>query len=541
MTTPWWHHAAIYQVYPRSFRDLDGDGTGDLRGLIAELPYLTDLGVDALWLSPFYPSPQHDSGYDVADPRDVDPRYGTLADARALVEQAHARGLRIIVDLVPNHFSQEHRWFRAALESPPGSAERALFHFRDGRGTDGNEPPTNWVSLFGGPAWTRTTNPDGSPGQWYLHLFDSSQPDLNWSNERVREDYLTTLRFWLDMGVDGFRVDVATGLTKDMSYPDVENPEKLVMSLRLDLDDPDLAPYRLRLANSAFWDRDDLVDVYRSWRQVLDSYSGDRMAVAEANVPPERAGRYVARDALHQIFNFDFLAVPFNAETIVDLVTRTVTNLAEVNAPPTWALSNHDSPRVVSRMGGGGIGLRKARALAVLTHALPGGVYVYQGEELGLPDADLPDEARQDPVFLRSHGEQKGRDGARVPLPWSGDAAPYGFGATADTWLPMPQGWGPLTAQAQEGDPSSTLSLYRELLRLRHVLPALAGSDLTIASDDGVVQLLRGNGFRCVLNTTNRMVDVPTLGSILVGSEPEMRVEGGLLELPPETCAWLQE
>ena len=541
MTSPWWHHAAIYQVYPRSFRDLNGDGTGDLRGVIAELPYLQALGVDALWLSPFYPSPQHDSGYDVADPRDVDPRYGTLDDARSLIEQAHARGIKIIVDLVPNHFSQDHPWFKHALQAPAGSPERALFHFRDGRGLDGSEPPTNWVSLFGGPAWTRTTNPDGTPGQWYLHLFDSSQPDLNWSDSRVRDDYVATLRFWLDMGVDGFRVDVATGLTKDMTYPDVDEPEKLVMSLRLDLDDPDLAPFRLRLANSAFWDRDDLIDVYRTWREVLDSYPGGRMAVAEANVPPERAGRYVARDALHQIFNFDFLAVPFDAEVIVDLVSRTVASLAQVDAPPTWALSNHDSPRLVSRMGDGADGLRKARALAVLTHALPGGVYIYQGEELGLPDADLPDDARQDPVFLRSHGEQKGRDGARVPLPWSGDAAPYGFGTSVDTWLPMPQGWGPLTAQTQGNDPSSTLSLYRELLRLRHTLSGLAGRDLEITSDKGIVRLARGDGFRCVMNTTDRTVDEPTRGTLLVGSEPDVQLSAGMLVLPPQTAAWLQE
>lgn len=541
MTAPWWHHAAIYQVYPRSFRDLNGDGTGDLAGIIAELPYIAALGVDALWLSPFYPSPQHDSGYDVADPRDVDARYGTLDDARTLVREAHARGLRIIVDLVPNHFSQDHPWFRAALAAAPGSPERALFHFRDGRGPDGSLPPTNWASLFGGSAWTRTTNADGTPGQWYLHLFDSSQPDVNWADRRVRDDYLATLRFWLDMGVDGFRVDVATGLTKDMSYPDVQDPEKLVLSLRLDLDDPDLAPYRERLANSPFWDRDDLMDVYREWRTVLDSYEGDRMAVAEANVPPERAGRYVAPDTLHQIFNFDFLAVPFDADVIVDLVTRTVDNLAQVQAPPTWALSNHDSPRLVSRMGDGESGLRRARALAVLTHALPGAVYVFQGEELGLPDADLPDSARQDPVFLRSGGAAKGRDGARVPLPWTSDAPPYGFGTSAATWLPMPEGWAALTVQAQEADPSSTLSLYRELLRLRHVLPGLTGADMAISADDGIVRLARGAGLRCVLNTTASSVTQPTTGVLLIGSEPDVLVRAGVLTLPPQTAAWLQE
>jgi alpha-glucosidase len=540
VTQEWWRRASIYQVYPRSFRDLNGDGTGDLKGLITELPYLAALGVDAVWLSPFYPSPQKDSGYDVANPRDVDPRYGTVEDARELVRQAHARGLRIIVDIVPNHVSEQHPWFQAALASAPGSSERGLFHFRDGRGPGGDEPPNNWVSLFGGSAWTRTRQADGTPGQWYLHLFDSSQPDVNWSDARVREDLLETLRFWLDLGVDGFRVDVATGMSKDVTYPDVDNAEKMVLSLRLDLDDPELAPYRLRLANSAFWDRDDLDEIFRTWRSLLDSYPGERMAVAEANVPPERAGHYVARDTLHQIFNFDFLAVPFDATVIVDLVTRTVDNLASVGAPPTWALSNHDCPRPASRLGGGKSGLRQARALAVLAHALPGSIYVFQGEELGLEDVALPDEARQDPVFHRTGGQQKGRDGARVPIPWTGSTPPYGFGTNTDTWLPMPDGWAGLSIHQQWSEPDSTLTLYRQLLHLRHSHPGLASASMTITQDHGVVTVQRGDGLVCILNASDASVDVDDAGWLLVSSDPDVDLTDGRLNLPAQTAAWIQ-
>ena len=422
---PWWHHAAVYQVYPRSFRDSDGDGTGDLRGVIDGLPYLASLGVDAVWLSPFYPSPQRDSGYDVADPRDVDPLYGTLADAEELIASAHERGLRIIVDVVPNHSSSDRAWFQEALASPPGSAARARYHFRDGRGPNGDEPPTNWVSWFGGGAWTRITEADGSPGQWYLHQFDASQPDLNWANPEVVADGLETLRFWLDRGADGFRVDVALGLAKDMTYPDIDDPESLILAMRMDLDDgsQEAMDRRARVANSAVLDRDEVQDIYRGWRRVMDEYDRDVMAVAEAWVPPERAARYVAPDTLHQIFNFDFMACPWDAGRLRAVIEKTMASLTITGAPATWALSNHDSPRVPSRLGGGDEGRRRARALALVAHALPGAVYVYQGEELGLDDVDLPDEVRQDPVFLRTKGEQKGRDAARVPIPWSGDAA----------------------------------------------------------------------------------------------------------------------
>ncbi len=537
---PWWHNAAVYQVYPRSFRDSNGDGMGDLRGIIDSLDYLTGLGVDAIWLSPFYPSPGHDAGYDVADPRDVDPMFGTLDDARELIDSAHLRGLRVIVDVVPNHSSSERDWFRAALASPPGSTERARYHFLDGRGPGGSLPPNNWVSWFGGGAWERIIEADGLPGQWYLHSFDTSQPDLNWANPEVVADGLDTLRFWLDLGADGFRVDVALGLCKDMTYPDLDDPEGLILALRADLDDgseESMAKRRL-VCNSAVLDRDEVQDVYRGWRALMDTYDGDRMAVCEAWLPPDRAARYVAPDTLHQIFNFDFLAAPWDAARIASVIESTLAGLAPVGAPATWCLSNHDSARVPSRLGGGDVGLRRARAMALIAHALPGAVYVYQGEELGLADADLPDTARQDPVFFRTRGEQKGRDAARVPLPWSGDQPPYGFSTTADTWLPMPEGWAADTVAAQEADSSSALHQYRLMLRLRHELADLSGTDVKVTLEEsGLLVIRRGASFACIVNFSD--VTEQVAGPLLVASDSSVRVEGDGVVLPPSTGAWV--
>ena len=543
-STPWWHRAAVYQVYPRSFRDGNGDGRGDLIGVIDRLPYLASLGIDAIWLSPFYPSPQHDSGYDVADPRDVDPMYGSVDDARRLFEAAHARGLRVLVDVVPNHFSTEHPWFQAALTAPPGSPERARFHFRDGRGPDGELPPSNWMSMFGGGAWSRISEPDGSPGQWYLHTFDASQPDLNWTNAQVRADWERTLRFWLDLGADGFRVDVAFGLAKDMTYPDIDDPEGFIQALRLDLDtvSDEAKARRARVANSAMFDRDDLQDVYREWRTVLDEYPGDRMAVCEAWLPPERAARYVAPDTLHQIFNFDFLLVPFEATVIRDVIDRTMAGLALVDAPPTWALSNHDTPRVASRLGGGTAGRQRALSMALIAHCLPGSVYVFQGEELALEDVELPDDARQDPVWFRTRGAQKGRDGARVPLPWSGDAPPYGFSdrRDADLWLPQPEGWEAATIDAQVRASWSPLQVYRQLLRLRHAHPGLAAGERLVVEvpQPEILVVRRGCGLVCVVNTGS--TEVQWAGVPLITSDPSVGTRADGVVLPPSTGAWLQ-
>ena len=541
--TPWWHRAAVYQVYPRSFRDGNADGLGDLVGVIDGLPYLAALGIDALWLSPFYPSPLRDSGYDVVDPRGVDPIYGTLADAQRLIDEAHARGLRVIVDVVPNHVSSDHPWFVAALNAAPGSVERERFHFRDGRGPDGSEPPSNWMSWFGGTAWERTTEPDGTPGQWYLHTFDPSQPDLNWSNPEVRADGLATLKFWLDMGVDGFRVDVALGLAKDTTFPDLDDAEGITLALRMDLDDgsEEAMARRRKVANSPCLDRDEVQDIYREWRALMNEYPGDRMAVAEAWVPPERAARYVAPDTLHQIFNFDFMSVPWDIARIRQVIETTMANLAIVKAPPTWALSNHDTPRVPTHLGGGELGLARARCMALLAHALPGAVYVYQGEELGLSDVDLPDDARQDPVWLRTKGAQKGRDGARVPLPWHADAPPYGFTERTDAelWLPQPVDWAALTADAQTEDPDSTLSMYRTLLRLRHAHPGLQGFEVRLPdAAPGVLVVERDAGFACIVNASDADISEP--GVLLARSGKDVRERAGRVTIPPNAGAWVQ-
>lgn len=535
---PWWHRAAVYQVYPRSFQDSDGNGLGDLPGVVSRLDYLEELGVDAIWLSPFYPSPGHDAGYDVADPRAVDPAFGTLADAVDLIEQAHRRGLRVVVDVVPNHTSVDRSWFQEALASAPGSPARARYHFRDGRGPGGELPPNNWVSWFGGTAWERVVEADGRPGQWYLHTFDTSQPDLNWSDPEVVADGLETLRFWLDLGVDGFRVDVALGLCKDMSYPDLEDPESLVLAMRADLDDGSEESMRRRrkVVNSAVLDRDEVQDVYRGWRALMDTYPGDRMAVCEAWLPPDRAARYVASDTLHQIFNFDFMGAPWDVERVRSVIESTYAGLALVGAPATWSLANHDTLRPPTRLGGGATGLARARAMALVAHVLPGSVYVYNGEELGLSDVDLPDAARQDPVFRRTAGQQKGRDGARVPIPWSGDTPPYGFSTTESTWLPMPVGWGDRTVEAEADDPASTLTQYRRMLALRHAHPAFEIDDVDVTVHDDVLVVRRGS-LACVVSFADDERTSPVDGAVLVHSDVDAASSWPLL--PPATGAWV--
>ncbi|MBJ7530402.1 MAG: glycoside hydrolase family 13 protein, partial [Nocardioides sp.] len=444
----WWRHAVIYQVYPRSFADSDGDGIGDLPGITSRLPYLRDLGVDALWISPFYTSPQKDHGYDVADYRDIDPLFGTLEDADRLVATAHELGLKLIVDLVPNHTSDAHVWFQAALAAGPGSAERARYLFREGRGEDGSQPPNNWSSVFGGPAWTRVED-----GQWYLHLFDSTQPDLDWRNPEVGDMFEDVLRFWLDRGVDGFRVDVAHGLVKEESLRDQVvdegdtpasgeiNPEAVSSMVERTMRDEPM------------WDQPEVHEVYRRWRTVLDSYDGDRMMVAEAwTQSAESMARFVRPDEMHQSFNFSWLLAPWSAEEFASVVTGTLEALSGVGASPTWVLSNHDVVRHVTRYGGGAVGLARARAATLAMLALPGSSYLYEGEELGLEQVDVEPEHRQDPSWFRT-GEV-GRDGCRVPVPWSGDAAPYGFGpGDAQPWLPQPDDWAPRSVAAQQADP----------------------------------------------------------------------------------------
>ncbi|WP_336446406.1 glycoside hydrolase family 13 protein [Mangrovactinospora gilvigrisea] len=539
--SPWWRDAVIYQVYPRSFADSDGDGTGDLPGIRARLPHLAELGVDAVWLSPFYASPQADAGYDVADYRAVDPVFGTLDDAAALIGDAHELGLRVITDLVPNHCSDRHAWFLEALEAEPGSAARARFHFRDGRGPGGDLPPNDWESVFGGPAWTRTTGPDGRPGQWYLHLFAPEQPDFDWDCEDVREEFRAVLRFWLDLGVDGFRVDVAHGLVKAPGLPDVGVAARDQVKL-------------LGVRPTPYFDQDGVHAVYREWRKILEEYGPDRIAVAEAWAPSQqRVARYVRPDELHQAFNFSYLTTPWDADALRAAVDDSLAATGEVGAPATWVLSNHDVVRHRTRLGGG---LDRARAATLLMLALPGSAYLYQGEELGLPEVvDLPDGVRQDPAFGRSgsagagSGQEGLRDGCRVPLPWSGTTASYGFGPGAASWLPQPAEWAKLSVAAQDGDPGSTLELYRAALRLRRGLPQLGEGALewVDGAPEGVLMARRtaagavGPAVLVAANTGGAaaLLDVPDGAELLLsgGGEPVRGSDGGTL-LPADCCAW---
>ncbi|MBO4163078.1 glycoside hydrolase family 13 protein [Micromonospora antibiotica] len=528
----WWRAAVVYQVYVRSFADSDGDGVGDLGGIRQRLPYLRDLGVDALWLTPFYTSPQIDAGYDVADYRDVDPLFGSLADFDAMIADAHALGLRIIVDLVPNHTSSAHPWFTAALAAGPGSPEQERYLFADGQGAHGELPPNDWESIFGGPAWTRL--PDG---QWYLHLFDPAQPDLNWRHPQVRAEFEDVLRFWLDRGVDGFRIDVAHGMIKAEGLPDVGFNSMTTGRRQSELLGKGRLPY---------FDQDEVHDIYRAWRPILDSYPGGRMAVAEAWAEtPQRLARYIGPDELHQAFSFDFLDATWSADSFRKVIDTALAESTIVGAPTTWVLSNHDRQRHVTRYGDGEIGLRRARAAALLMLALPGSTYLYQGEELGLPEVlDLPDALRQDPAFLRT-GES--RDGCRVPIPWSGELAPYGFGpqGSALSWLPAPATWRALSVAAQTGTPGSTLELYRAALRVRHEHPALAataGPVVWLETGPGVLAFHRAADdarLTCVVNLSGAPVRIDGYGRPLVASADLTEQDTGHV-LPVDAAAWFE-
>ncbi|MER7330340.1 MULTISPECIES: glycoside hydrolase family 13 protein [unclassified Micromonospora] len=528
----WWRSAVVYQVYVRSFADSNGDGIGDLQGIRERLPYLRDLGVDALWLTPFYTSPMIDGGYDVADYRDVDPMFGTLADFDAMITDAHALGLRIIVDLVPNHTSDRHPWFQAALAAGPGSAERERYLFADGRGADGELPPNDWESIFGGAAWTRVDD-----GQWYLHLFDPAQPDLNWRHPEVRAEFEDVLRFWLDRGVDGFRIDVAHGMIKAEGLPDVGFSTMTTGQRQVELLGKGRLPY---------FDQDEVHEIYRAWRPILDSYPGGRMAVAEAWAEtPQRLARYIGPDELHQAFSFDFLDATWSAESFRKVIDTALAESTIVGAPTTWVLSNHDKQRHVTRYGDGAEGLRRARAATLLMLALPGCAYIYQGEELGLPEVlDLPDELRQDPAFLRT-GES--RDGCRVPIPWSGELAPYGFGPEGSelSWLPAPATWRELSVAAQTGVPGSTLELYRTALRIRHAHPALAadaGGVTWLETGPGVLAFSRAAGdtvLTCVVNISGAPALIDGYGEPIAASEALTGQGTGHL-LPVDAAAWFE-
>jgi alpha-glucosidase len=554
----WWRTAAIYQVYVRSFADGSGDGIGDLAGVRARLPYLAELGIDAIWFTPWYPSPMADAGYDVADYRAIEPLFGSLAEAEKLIAEAHHLGIRIIIDVVPNHGSDQQPWFTGALAAPPGSAARSRYHFRPGRGARGELPPNDWTSMFGGPAWTRETDAAGTPGEWYLHLFTPGQPDFNWAHPDVRAEFASVLRFWFDRGVDGFRVDSAALLAKDPGLADLGTIPTPGSSA------PGSQPAAGPAAAASdtvhpFIDRDDVHAIYQEWRRIADSYPGNRVLIGEVWLPDvQRLARYLRPDEMHSVFNFDFLCCAWDAAALRGVIDTTLDAHDQVGAAPTWVLSNHDVVRHVTRYGRAdtafsmtdrqigapsdlALGTRRARAAALLTFSLPGAVYLYQGDELGLPEVeDLPEELLQDPMWERSGRTNRGRDGCRVPLPWSGDAPPFGYGPEgSQPWLPQPSEWKNLTAEAQAGDPGSMLTLYRRALRRRRAEPALGTAGLTwLPSPDGVLSFRRGEGpaaVTVIVNLGEGPVELPGHAEVLISSDP---VPGGLL--PPDTAAWLR-
>ncbi|MGV0632995.1 alpha-amylase family glycosyl hydrolase [Mycolicibacillus trivialis] len=512
----WWRHAVFYQVYPRSFADSDGDGVGDLDGVTAHLHHLDALGVDGIWLNPITVSPMVDHGYDVADPRDVDPLFGGITALQRLLTAARARGIRVVMDVVPNHTSSAHPWFVEALRSAPGSPARDRYFFRDGRGPGGNRPPNNWISVFGGPAWSRVTEADGRPGQWYLHLFDAAQPDLNWDNPDVLADFARTLRFWLDRGVAGFRIDVAHGMAKPPGLPDMPTTDVGLLAHRDD--DPR-------------FNRPGVHALHRAIRAVVDEYP-EAVTIGEVWVHDNAEfAKYLRPDELHLGFNFRLVQAGFDAAELRDAIDNSLAAVGLVGATPTWTLANHDVERAVTRYGGGAVGLARARAMALVLLALPGVVFVYNGEELGLPEVALPDAVLQDPVWERSGHRNRGRDGCRVPLPWSGSVPPFGFSTTTRTWLPMPADWAELTVACQDGDPASMLALYRRALRLRAEHPPGAGLSW-LPSPDAVLAFRCGD-LVCVLNAGEHPAALPE-GTVICASGP---LTGELL--PPATAAWM--
>ena len=543
---PWWRDAVTYQIYIRSFADSNGDGKGDIEGIRSRLPYLKKLGVDAIWITPWYPSPQKDHGYDVANFMEIEPDYGNLEHAKQLIDEAHALGIRLLVDIVPNHSSDAHDWFQQALLAEPGSPARDRYIFRDGKGERGELPPTNWSAVFGGPAWERITEADGTLGQWYLHLFAVEQPDFNWENPEVREHFEDVLKFWLDLGVDGFRIDVAHGMIKDQTFPDV-------------LTDPEL----LAVQKMPYWDQDGVHEIYRSWRKILDSYEGDRMAVAEAWVPATSLPLYLRPDELANSFNFHFLDSKWDSKILKKNITESIENLVGTGAPSSWVLENHDVTRSVNRfdqgLRGGGVdnptlrwgnlaaldlkrGTRRARAGSLLMLALPGGAYIYQGEELALPEVtDIPKDRLTDPRWKLSGYTDPGRDGCRVPIPWTSDAVgSHGFSTNpllgkSDSWLPQPSAWGDYAVDLQERDPDSTLNLYRKALAIRRNESGLGDGMLTwIEAGQDIVAFTRPGGFHCYVNFGIE-VALPAGAQVLLSSIPLVT---GMI--PTDSAVWFR-
>ena len=544
----WWRDAVTYQIYIRSFADGNGDGKGDIQGIRSRLKYLKNLGIDAIWITPWYPSPQKDHGYDVADYLDIEPDYGTLSEAELMINEAHQLGIKVIIDIVPNHSSDQHKWFIEAVNSDPGSKARDRYIFRDGRGNHGEIPPNNWHSVFGGSAWQRIIEKDGRPGQWYLHLFAVEQPDFNWDNQEVHEYFEKVLRFWLDRGVDGFRIDVAHGMVKAPGLPDIE--ENLSSEM--------LAARRL-----PFWDQDGVHEIYRNWRRILNSYPGDRMAVAEAWVSPaSRIALYLRPDELANSFNFDFLTSIWDIQDLKRNIDLSLQAIQSVGAPASWVFNNHDVVRSVDRFALGlrpgvgettfdrhgdvsklnlEIGIRRARSGALLMLALPGGAYIYQGEELALPEVrDIPEDRLEDPRWFLSEKTDKGRDGCRVPLPWSAnESGSFGFSINEklgkeNSWLPQPKWWGNYSAENQEHDPNSTLNLYRKALEIRKTEIGLGDGELEwFNMSNQVLAFKRPGNFACIVNF-GEAFKIPN-GEVLIASTP---IKDGIL--PEDEALWMR-
>lgn len=540
----WWRSGVIYQIYPRSFADSNGDGLGDLRGITSRLDSLATLGIDAIWLSPFYSSPQKDGGYDVSDYIAVDPIFGTLSDFDNLLEKAHGLGIRVMIDLVPNHSSDQHEWFKRALASKPGSPERAFYHFKDGLGENGELPPNNWVSMFGGPAWTRVTESDGKPGQWFVHLFDSSQPDLNWANPEVQLEFEKILKFWLDRGVDGFRVDQPHAMAKAEGLPDHPYIKEAG------------AGFIEGRENPPMWFQDEVHEIFRKWRKILESYPGDRAMCGEAYVYPlSLMAKWVRSDEFHQTFNFRFLDAGWDPKKLFDAINESFEAFDGVGAPSTWVLNNHDVIRHASRFGGDygratasdGIGsgqpqpdpvlgLQIAKGATLFMLGLPGASYLYQGEELGLPEhTTLENRYRQDPTFARTNGARVGRDGCRIPLPWEPEGDSSGFSESGKSWLPQPESYKELARSIQEKNPESTLSFYKAALDLRKQLGLGEGSFNWLAGHQGPDTLgYENSDVKVLYNFGKQPVDLSNF-EILISSEP---LSGK--QLATNQCVWIK-
>lgn len=522
----WWQSAVVYQIYIRSFFDSSGDGTGDIAGIRQKLSYLSWLGVDAIWITPFYPSPQADHGYDVSDYRDVDPMFGTLDEFDELLTEAHELNIRVVIDIVPNHTSSSHPWFRSALSSR-ANPYRDRYIFRDPR-SDG-APPNNWISAFGGRAWTL----DESSDQFYLHLFAPEQPDLNWRNPTVHEEFDDVLRFWLNRGVDGFRIDVAHCLYKDEGLRD--NPPARCPSAG--------ANDFQKMEHLYDRDQPEVHEVHRRWRRIADEYPGDRVLVGEVFLfDPKDIAPYVRPDELHLAFNFSLLATDWDALGFRRAIEGCLREIGAVGATQTWVLSNHDVLRHATRYGGGQVGQERARAAALLTMALPGTTFIYMGDELGLEEADLPDQVRQDPVFTRSGGARKGRDGSRVPLPWTRDPPRFGF-TEGSPWLPIPREWGGRSVALLRRDPDSILLLYRRAIALRKSEVCLQQGWMQWKdAPDSCLSFERraeSNSLVVVCNFSNRGQKVSCPGSLILASDPKTTLNGRLLDLSPNACAWV--